>query len=59
MFTAISTFSLISKKGYLRIILTLVTRYDLEFHQMDVNIDFPSCDIEEKVCIAQPEWLLL
>ena len=40
-------FSPISKKNSLRIILALVTHYDLELHQMDVKIAFLNGSLEK------------
>lgn len=42
----------------LRIILTLVAHYDLEFHQMDVKTAILNGDIEEKVYMDLPEEFL-
>ena len=49
------TFSPISKKDSLRIILALVTHFDLELQQMDVKMAFLNGDLEEKVYMKQPE----
>ena len=49
------TFSLVSKKDSLRIILALVAHYDLELHQMDVKTTFLNGSLEEDVCMDQPE----
>ncbi|RDX58241.1 hypothetical protein CR513_62453, partial [Mucuna pruriens] len=49
------TFSTISKKDYLRIVLTLVTYYDLELYQMDVKTAFLNGDLEEEVYMDQPK----
>ncbi|WVZ17437.1 hypothetical protein V8G54_010419 [Vigna mungo] len=49
------TFSPISKKDSLRIVLALVTHYDLELHQMDVKTAFLNGDLEEEVYMDQPE----
>ena len=43
------TFSPVSKKDSLRIIMALVTQYDLELHQMDVKTAFFNGDIEEEI----------
>ena len=49
------TFSPVSKKNSLRIILALVTHYGLELHQMDVKITFLNGILEEDVYMDQPE----
>jgi len=43
------TFSPISKKDSLRIIMPLVAHYDLELHQMDVKTAFLNGSLEEEV----------
>jgi len=49
------TFSSVSKKDSLRIIMALVSHYDLELHQMDVKIAFLNENLEEEVYMDQPE----
>jgi len=49
------TFSPVSKKDSLRIIMALIAHYDLELHQMDVKIDFLNGNLEEEVFMDQPE----
>ena len=49
------TFSLVSKKDSLRIIMALGAHFDLELHQMDVKIAFLNGSLEEKVYMDQPE----
>jgi hypothetical protein len=46
------TFSLISCKDSLRIIMALVMHYDLELHQMDVKTTFLNGDLLENVYMA-------
>jgi hypothetical protein len=46
------TFSSVSCKDSLRIIMTLVTHYDLELHQMDVKTTFLNEDLLENVYMA-------
>nr|KYP66638.1 Retrovirus-related Pol polyprotein from transposon TNT 1-94 [Cajanus cajan] len=48
------TFSPVSKKDSLRIIMALVAHYDLELHQMDVKTVFLNGDLEEDVYMDQP-----
>ena len=43
------TFSPLSKKDSLRIILTLVADFDLELQQMDVKTTFINGDLEEEI----------
>ncbi|RDX77681.1 hypothetical protein CR513_42158, partial [Mucuna pruriens] len=49
------TFSLVSKKDPLRIVLALIAHYDLALHQMDVKTTFMNGDLEEKVYMDQPK----
>jgi hypothetical protein len=47
------TFSPVSCKDSLRIIMTLVTHYDLELHQMDVKTTFLNGDLLKNVYMTQ------
>ena len=49
------TFSPISKKDSLRIVLALVSHYDLELYRMDMKIVFLNGDLQEDVYMDQPE----
>ena len=49
------TFSPVSKKDSLRIIMALVAHYDLELHQMDVKTTFLNGNLEEDIYMDQPE----
>ena len=49
------TFSPVSTKDSLRIVMALVAHYDLELHQMDVKTTFLNGDIEETIYMVQPE----
>ena len=49
------TFSLVSKKDSLRIILALVAHFDFEFQQMDVKTTFLNGELEEEVYMKQLE----
>jgi hypothetical protein len=49
------TFSPVSCKDSLRIIMVLVAHYDLEIHQMDVKTTFLNKDLLENVYMAQPK----
>ena len=49
------TFSPVSKKDSLRIILALVAHLDLELQQMDVKTAFLNGDLEEEVYMKQPK----
>ncbi|GJW23072.1 putative zinc finger, CCHC-type containing protein [Tanacetum coccineum] len=48
------TFSPVSRKDSLRIVMALVAHFDLELHQMDVKIAFLNGDLHEDVYMAQP-----
>ena len=48
------TFSLVSTKDSLRIIMAIVTHFDLELHQMNVRIAFLNGDLVEDVSMSQP-----
>ena len=49
------TFSPVSKKDSLRIIMALVAHFDLELQQMDVKTAFLNGNLEEEVYMKQPE----
>ena len=49
------TFSLVSKKDYLCVILALVAHFDIELQQMDVKTAFLNRELEEEVYMKQLE----
>lgn len=49
------TFSPVSRKESLRIVMALVAHYDLELHQMDVKTAFLNGELHEDVYMTQPE----
>ncbi|RZB63650.1 GDSL esterase/lipase isoform C [Glycine soja] len=49
------TFSPISKKDSLHIILALIAHFDLQLQQVDVKTSFLNGDLEEEVYMKQPE----
>ena len=49
------TFSAISMKNSLGVIMALVAHFDFELHQMDVKTTFLNADLEEEVYMKQPE----
>jgi hypothetical protein len=49
------TFSPVSYKNSLRIIMALVAHYDLELHQMDIKVTFLNEDLLENVYMTQPK----
>ena len=49
------TFSPVSSKDSFRIIMALVTHFNLELHQMDVKIAFLNGDIDETIYMVQLE----
>ena len=49
------SFSLVSKKYSLHIILALVAHFDLELQQMDVKKAFLNGDLEDEVYMKQPD----
>jgi hypothetical protein len=53
------TFSPVSYKDSLRIIMTLVVHYDLELYQMDVKTTFLNGDLLENVYVAQPKGFIV
>ena len=53
------TFSPVSKKDSLRIIMALVAHFDLELHQMDVKTVFLNGNLDEEVYMDQPEGFLI
>ncbi|CAD5191704.1 unnamed protein product, partial [Musa acuminata subsp. malaccensis] len=52
------TFSPVSKKDSLRIVMALVAHYDLELHQMDVKTTFLNGDLDEEIYMEQPEGFI-
>jgi hypothetical protein len=52
-------FSPVSSKDSFRIIMTLVTYYNLELHQMDVKTTFLNRDLYENVYMAQPKGFVV
>ncbi|KAL4591583.1 hypothetical protein LXL04_004552 [Taraxacum kok-saghyz] len=52
------TFSPVSRKDSLRIVMALVAHFDLELHQMDVKTAFLNGDLHENVYMTQPEGFL-
>ena len=53
------TFSPVSKKDSLRIIMAMVAHYDLELHQMDVKTAFLNGNLDEEVFMDQPEGFVV
>ena len=49
------TFSPVSKKDSLRIIMTLVAHFDLDLQQMDMKTTFLNGNLEEEVYMKQPK----
>ncbi|KAD4584950.1 hypothetical protein E3N88_22551 [Mikania micrantha] len=49
------TFSPVSQKDSLRIVMALVAHFDLELHQMDVKTAFLNGELYEDVYMTQPE----
>ena len=49
------TFSPVSRKDSLRVIMALVAHFDLELHQMNVKTTFLNGRLEEEVYMKQPE----
>lgn len=49
------TFSPVSTKDSLRLIMALVAHFDLELHQMDVKTAFLNGDVEETIYMVQPQ----
>ena len=49
------TFSIVSKKDSLRVILALVAHFDMELQQMDVKTAFLNGELEEEVYMKQLE----
>ena len=49
------TFSLVSTKDSLQIIMVLVAYFNFDLHQMDVKMTFLNGNLEEEVYMKQPE----
>nr|GEX89005.1 putative zinc finger, CCHC-type [Tanacetum cinerariifolium] len=49
------TFSLVSRKDCIRIVMALVAHFDLELHQMEVKTAFFNGNLHEDVYMAQPQ----
>ena len=52
------TFSPISKKDSLRIVMALVAHFDLELHQIDVKTTFLNGDLDEEIYMEQPKGFI-
>ena len=52
-------FSLVLCKDSFRIIIVLMTHYDLELYQMDVKTIFLNGDLYENVYMAQPKGFIV
>ena len=50
-----ATFSPVSSKDSFRVIMALVSHFDMELHQMDVKTAFLNGDLNEEVYMMQPE----
>ena len=48
------TFSPVSSKDSMRVVMTLVAHFDLELHQMDVKTAFLNGDLDECIYMRQP-----
>jgi hypothetical protein len=53
------TFSPVSKKDSFRIVMVLITHYDLELHQMDVKTMFLNGDLQESLYMTQSEGFVI
>ena len=54
------TFSLISKRDSLRIIMALVAHYDLDLHQIDmIKTTFLNENLDEEMFMDQPEGFMV
>jgi hypothetical protein len=53
------TFSPVSCKDSLKIIMALVAHYNLELHQMDVKTTFLNGDLLENIYITQPKGFVI
>jgi hypothetical protein len=53
------TFSSVSSKDSFRILIALLTHYDLELHQMDVKMTFLNEDLYENVYMSQPKGFFI
>lgn len=52
------TFSPVSRKDSLRIIMTLIAHFDFELHQMDVKMTFLNGDLEETIYMKTGRFYL-
>nr|GEW22845.1 putative zinc finger, CCHC-type [Tanacetum cinerariifolium] len=53
------TFSPVSRKDSLRIVMSLVAHFNLELHQIDVKMAFLNGDLHEDVYMAKPQAALV
>lgn len=53
------TFSPVSRKDSLRIIMALYAHFDLELHQMDVKAAFLNGNLDEVIYMKQPEGFVV
>ncbi|KAK3009128.1 hypothetical protein RJ639_013703 [Escallonia herrerae] len=55
----IEIFSSVLKHTSIRVLLTMVALYDLELEQLDVKTAFLHDELEEQICMCQPEGFVI
>ena len=52
-------FSLIVKMSTIKLVLGMVAAENLHLQQLDVKTAFLHGDLEEDICMIQPEWFII
>ena len=53
------TYSSVTRITSLRMLIVIVSLYNLEIHQMDVKTVFLNCELDEEIYMAQPEGFFI
>jgi hypothetical protein len=53
------TYSPVAQLTKIQVLLALATSHNLIIHQMDVKIDFLNGELEEEICMEQPDGFVV